>query len=357
MLLAPKILFVPVSTTEGIGEFMRSKIIADEVMNRWPKAKIDFVLNRHVSYIGDCPYSTHLVDDTPTKKIREVNQLITELKPDLVIFDAAGRKAQLKHAHNMGAKVIFISQHRRKRSRGMKIARARVTDSHWVVQPKFVIGDISRFDKFLLGLIKRKHPIYTGSIFTSPTSEQQKALFDQYDIKQGEYLLYSAGSGGHSLKNGLAADLFAQVAKTIFRETGIPSLMVFGPNYPKSLPDLEGVIAIPHLNTCEFINLLAGAKAAILSGGDTMLQSIALKIPTLAVAISKDQPGRINSCVAANLILACGSEQLDILTKTRQLLEVEYLKNLQEKMAVLNDINGLDIGMSEIARLLGCSES
>ncbi|WP_040571484.1 hypothetical protein [Shewanella benthica] len=357
MLSAPKFLFVPVSTPEGIGEYMRSKIIADEVMNRWPEAQIDFVLNRHVSYIDDCPYSTHLVDDTPTKKTREVNQLITELKPDVVIFDAAGRKAQLKHAHRMGAKVIFISQHRRKRSRGMKIARARVTDSHWVVQPKFIIGDISRFDKFKLAMIKREHPIYTGSIFTSPTNEQKKHLFDKYEIKQGGYLLYSAGSGGHSLKEGLAADLFAQVAKTIFRETGIPSLMVFGPNYPKSLPDMEGVIAIPHLNTREFINLLDGAKAAILSGGDTMLQSIALKTPALAVAISKDQPPRINSCAAANLILACGSDQQEMLTKTRKLIDVQSLNRLQETMAGLDDTNGLDIGMAEIARLIGSLES
>ncbi|MCL1062982.1 hypothetical protein MK852_12675 [Shewanella benthica] len=357
MLSAPKFLFVPVSTPEGIGEYMRSKIIADEVMNRWPEAQIDFVLNRHVSYIDDCPYSTHLVDDTPTKKTREVNQLITELKPDVVIFDAAGRKAQLKHAHRMGAKVIFISQHRRKRSRGMKIARARVTDSHWVVQPKFVIGDISRFDKLKLGMIKREHPIYTGSIFTSPTSEQKKYLYDKYEIKQRGYLLYSAGSGGHSLKEGLAADLFAQVAKTIFRETGIPSLMVFGPNYPKPLPDMEGVIAIPHLNTREFINLLDGAKAAILSGGDTMLQSIALKTPALAVAVSKDQPPRINSCAAANLILACGSDQQEMLTRTRKLIDVKSLNNLQASMAGLNDTNGLDIGMSEIARLIGSLET
>ncbi len=352
MLLEPKFLFVPVSTPEGIGEYMRSKIIADEVMNRWPNAKIDFVLNRHVSYIGDCPYSTHLVDDTPTKKINEVNQLITELKPDVVIFDAAGRKAQLKHAHRMGAKVIFISQHRRKRSRGMKLERALVTDSHWVVQPKFIIGDISRFDKFKLDLIKREHPIFTGSIFTSPTSELQQALYDKYEIKQGKYLLYSAGSGGHYLKNELAADLFAQVAKTVYQKSGISSLIVFGPNYPKHVPEIEGVQSISHLDSSEFINLLSGAKAAVLSGGDTLMQSIALKIPTLAVAISKDQLQRIDRCVAANIILACGSGQQEMLTQTHKLIDVESLNNLQDRMASLKDEGGLDIGMSEIARLL-----
>lgn len=353
MLSAPKFLFIPVSTPQGIGEYMRSKIIADEVVSRWPNAQIDFVLNRHVSYIDDCPYSTHLVDDTPTKKIREVNQLITELKPDVVIFDAAGRKAQLKHAHRMGAKVIFISQHRKKRSRGMKIERALVTDSHWVVQPEFVIGDITRFDKFKLNLIKRPPPIFTGSIFTSPTPDRKQSLFDKYDISQGEYLLYSAGSGGHYLNQELAADRFAQVAKIIFLETGIPSLMVFGPNYPTRLPDMEGVQAIAHLDSSEFINLLDGAKAAILSGGDTLLQAIALKTPTLAVAISKDQPSRINRCATANLILSCGSNKQEMLIKVRELVDIDATENLHKTMAALNEVHGLEIGMAEIERLIG----
>lgn len=353
MLLAPKFLFVPVSSEEGIGEYMRSRIIADEILHRWPNAQIDFVLNRRAPYADFCPHSTHLLDDTPTKKIKEVNQLMDDLRPDIVIFDAAGRKAQLKHANRIGAKVIFISQHRRKRSRGMKIERALVTDSHWVVQPEFVIGDISRFDRFKLGLIKRELPIFTGSIFKSPTKTVQQGLFSRYQLKQGEYLLYSAGSGGHSLKNELAADRFAQVAQTIFRETGVPSLMVFGPNYPKTLPEMEGVLAIPELSTCEFINLLAGAKGAILSGGDTLLQAVALNTPTLAVAIAKDQASRIDSCSVRGLILACGSGEREMLASTRQLLDKESINTVRDNMAELSDTHGLEMGMNEIARLIG----
>ncbi len=45
MSVAPKFLFVPVSCEEGIGEYMRSTIVADEIMQRWPGAQIEFVLN------------------------------------------------------------------------------------------------------------------------------------------------------------------------------------------------------------------------------------------------------------------------------------------------------------------------
>ncbi|AQS35374.1 hypothetical protein Sps_00154 [Shewanella psychrophila] len=352
MLLEPKFLFVPVSTPEGIGEYMRSKIIADEVMNRWPNAKIDFVLNRHVSYVRDCPYSTHLVDDTPTKKTREVNQLITDLKPDVVIFDAAGRKAQLQHAHRMGAKVIFISQHRRKRSRGMKVERALVTDSHWVVQPEFAIGDISRFDKLKLNLIKCSFPIFTGSIFKQPDVAEQQQLQIKYGIQAGQYLLYSAGSGGHMLKSGLAADLFAQVAKSIFTQTGLPSLMVLGPNYPKSLPEIEGVTIIPQLDHCEFINLLQGAKAAVLSGGDTLLQAIALNIPSLVVAVSKDQPSRISKCYKAGLISTSAAEVEPMCIALTALLSDKSNESIGSRTTRLASSCGLEIGMAEIERLL-----
>jgi len=352
MLSAPKFLFVPVSSEVGIGEYMRSKIVADEVRRRWPESQISFVLNRQAPYAESCPYSTYLMDDTPTKKVKEVNQLISELKPDVVIFDAAGRKDQLKHAHKLGAKVIFISQHKRKRARGMKIERALATDSHWVVQPEFVIGEISRFDRLKLRLINGAVPLFTGPIYTHPSAAIQESLYQKYQLKSGQYFIYSAGSGGHKVKGGLAADLFAEVAQAIYLESGIPSIMVFGPNYPHEVPHMDGVIAIPELSTSEFINLLDGAKAAILSGGDTLLQAIALKTPTLAVAVSKDQPSRIKKCTTGDLVLSCPSQLDEMITKVRMLLESERLDTMKERLNSIASINGLDIGMSEIARLV-----
>ncbi len=332
---------------------MRSKIVADEVCKRWPNARVEFVLNSHAPYAQSCPYRAHLVDDTPTKHITAVNQLITQFKPDVVIFDASGRKAQLKHANLHGAKVVFISQHRRKRARGMRIERALVTDSHWVVQPEFVIGDINWLDKLKLNLIKREQPIFTGSIFANPTQAEQAALQQLYQVNPKQYLLYSAGSGGHKLKGGLAADLFAQAALAVFKQTGVPSLMVFGPNYPKALPEFEGVTAIKQLNTDDFINLLDGAKAAVLSGGDTLLQAIALNVPTLAVAVSKDQPSRIKQCTAKHLALGCDPEVGAMSEQIMRLLQEDTAKQLTLQMQQVAEAKGLDICMAEISRLLG----
>ncbi len=352
MLIAPKILFVPVSSEEGIGEYMRSTIIADEIINRWPEAQIEFVLNSHAPYASDCPYPTHLVDDTPTKRVKEVNEIVSQLKPDMVIFDAAGRKAQLRHAHHHGAKVIFISQHRRKRARGMKIERALVTDSHWVAQPEFVIGDVTRFDRFKLNLFKCELPIFTGPIFAQPEVQAQQALYAQYELQPEQYLIYSAGSGSHQVDGDLAADRFAKVAEAHFLNTGIKSVMVFGPNYPKTLPELQGVIAIKQLSSFEFINLLAGAKAAVLSGGDTLLQAIALHIPTLTVAVSKDQSSRIKRCLTRGLVLSCEPRCELMIAELSRLSKPEVMGSLAGLMTKEADIKGLDICMAEIERLL-----
>lgn len=226
MPIAPKVLFLPVTCDEGIGEYMRSKIVADEIQRRWPDADIQFVIGKQAPYINQCPYPVHVLDETPTKCVKEVNQLVDKFKPQLVIFDASGRQSQLKHAKRAGCKVVFISQHKRKRARGMKIGRALATDSHWVVQPEYVIGDISAFSKFKLDLIKRPYPIITGCIFAKPQVERQQQLLSHYQLQSGEFFLLNAGSGGHRIEGKWAAEIFAETAQRIYQLTGTQTVMV-----------------------------------------------------------------------------------------------------------------------------------
>jgi len=86
-----KLLFIPVSSKKGIGEYMRSLIIANAVKARWPDAEIAFVLSRQAPYHQDCPYPTFLTEQTPTRHVKEVNAVISEFKPQAVVFDASGR--------------------------------------------------------------------------------------------------------------------------------------------------------------------------------------------------------------------------------------------------------------------------
>ncbi|MCU8083952.1 hypothetical protein [Shewanella sp. SM23] len=349
---APKFLFIPVSSAEGIGEYMRSMIIADEVKRTWPNAEIKFILSQQAPYATQCPYPAELLEDTPTKQVKAVNQIMSDFLPDIVLFDASGRKSQLVHAHKLGAKVIFLSQHKRKRSRGMKIGRALVTDCHWVVQPEFVIGPISWLDRLKLKLINRPEPLNIGPVFTQPDTITQSALLAQYQLTQNEFVLFNAGSGGHRVNGELAADIFAKAASESYKASGILSVMVFGPNYPNLLPELEGVVVIPQLNNQQFINMLAAAKAAVLSGGDTLLQAIALHKPTLAVPVSKDQPPRIEKCVSEKYVISCETKSEAIGHKIALLLDPTLANQLITSLARGEQLNGLDMAMKELAFLL-----
>jgi len=84
------ILFIPVSSPSGIGEYMRSMIIAKALLARDPSSNIHFILNEQVSYWKNCPYEVHLTKGSPTKDSKAVNRVISQLQPDLVVFDASG---------------------------------------------------------------------------------------------------------------------------------------------------------------------------------------------------------------------------------------------------------------------------
>ncbi|WOT05297.1 hypothetical protein [Shewanella youngdeokensis] len=348
----PKFLFVPVSSAEGMGEYMRSLIVANEVKQRWPDADIRFILSRHAPYAATCPYPAVLLDDTPTKNIKAVNDFMSFHLPDVVIFDASGRRSQLVHAKKLGAKVIFISQHKRKRSRGMKVLRARVTDSHWVVQPQFAIGDIGWLERLKLRLIDKAEPEIIGPIFVNPSETRQARLLEQYSLTKGGYILLNAGSGGHQNHNGYVVEVFAQAAVSIFATTAIPCVIVYGPSYPGEVYTSEGVTAITSLNHASMIDLLDASKMAILSGGDTLLQAIALKKQTLSIAVARDQFFRVKMCKEKGLTSSCQPNAQQITDSLVKMIDGHNSESLQVALANCSCKNGLDMGMSIMSDLL-----
>lgn len=346
-----KLMFIPVSSKEGIGEYMRSRIFADEVARAWPDAQIHFVLNELAPYAHSCPYITHLLNDTPTKKVAEVNQLMTDLKPDVVIFDASGRQSQLQHASQLGAKVIFISQHKRKRSRGMKFSRAKYTDLHWVAQPEFAIQPITRWERWKLKVMDKPEPIAIGPVFTNPCQRRKRELLEQYALEENRFYIFNSGSGGHCVDGHYAADIFSQAAQLTYQRTGVKCLMLFGPNYPNPMPELDGVISIKQMDNTDFISLLSASKSAILSGGDTLLQALALRQPTIAVPVSKDQPARIKACERQKAVISCACNVAAIVKAIEQVEQQDVSTQINQGLQALPSMNGLAIGMQKLEQL------
>src|SRR5690242_3187789 len=150
-----KLMFVPVSAPRGMGEYARSREIATAVLTRWPEAKIHFILSREASYARECPFPATLLPSSPTFHSREVGALIESYRPDVVVFDNAGRTAQLRSVVRAKGRVIFISSRARQRRRAFRLRWMRLIDEHWIAYPEFLAGPLSAFEKTKRRLIGR----------------------------------------------------------------------------------------------------------------------------------------------------------------------------------------------------------
>lgn len=351
-MISPVILFVPVSSTQGIGEYSRSLTIAESMKQALPDVKIHFVLNKNAKYKHDCPFPVHYSDHSATKDTPVVISAISNTKPDLVVFDCAGRAKQYAAAKSAGAKVIFISQHRRKRARGMTFRRQVNIDLHWVAQPGFAIEPLTKLEKFKLWFMNKPEPRNIGPILPRLQSEETEALLQRYHLSGKPYFLFSAGSGGHEVNGRLGSDLFYEAAAEFQRESGTKCVVVFGENYPQALPVQSEVACVKSLASTDFIALLSAAEGRVFSAGDTLLQAISLQRPSVGVAVSKDQPARLKKCMKKGLVIASEANRTAILDSAHLLL------NSNERERIIQNLNnekpglGLDIAISDIKRLL-----
>ncbi len=346
-----RVLFIPVSSPSGIGEYMRSMIIAKKLLTRWPALQVHFILNEQVSYLNDCPYHVHLCKDSPTKDTAKVKQILQQVNADLVIFDASGRAKQFQKAKSLGAKVAFISQHNKKRARGLKLNRLSHIDSHWVVQPDFCMKPLNLIQRIKLFLCKKNPPKNIGPVFDLASEEYQSKILKKYDLVAKQYFIFNAGSGGHLVSDKLAADIYFQAAKAVYQNTKQKCLVVFGNNYPKNLPYDSDVVCIKNIANKDFVALLASAQACIISGGDTLLQCLALANVCVAAPVSPDQPARIKLCQSHEQVFPAQPTVDDVLSQTMQSLEIiNNTSNVKRKTGSVH-ANALDIVVDDIAML------
>jgi len=355
-MINPVILFIPVSSTQGIGEYTRSLIIAEAIKRDVPCAQIHFILNKHAKYSRSCPFQVHYSDHSATKDTPKVISTIKAVKPDLAIFDCSGRAQQYAAAKSVGAKVAFISQHRRKRARGIKLRRLFSIDLHWVAQPDFAMKPLSRLEKLKLKILKKPQPRNIGPVLPETKPSDVDALLNAHGLEAEQYFVFSAGSGGHELEDKLVADVFYKSAVLLQRQSGIKCVVVFGDNYPRKLPENSDLLCLVSLPSTHFIVLLSEAKGRVLGAGDTLLQAISLKKPSVGVAVSKDQPTRLNKCVSKGLVISAQTNPDAIFHAALSLLEDEVKDEIVASLNKEKTELGLNLVMSDIIKLLNLNQ-
>jgi len=294
-----RLLFVPVSGARGMGEYARCAALAQAALRRWPDAVVHFAVSRAAPYAASSPFPLTLLPASATFHSREVRDLIRGFKPTVVIFDNAGRTAQLHAAHRCGAGVVFVSSRRKQRFKAFRWRWMGYIDEHWIAYPEFIAGALTAFERLKLRLRKRPRVRFLDTLLPSPDSVVAAATMRSFAVQPSNYVLVVPGGGSPHSSAENAPSVVAAAARLI-AEQGHATILVGVPlnDDAQRPPELRPAALMPLDQLAE---LIRGARLVICNGGDTLLQVIACARPCIAVAIAGDQAHRIARCVAHGL--------------------------------------------------------
>jgi hypothetical protein len=362
---SPRILFVPVSGSFGMGEYARSLAIARAASGRWPGAAIRFVLSREAPYAADAPFPTTLLASSPTFHSAAVIQLLEEWRPHVVIFDNAGRTPQLRAAQGMGARVVYISARRRQRGKAFRWHWMRLIDEHWIAYPEFIAGRLRFFEKLKLKIVGRPIVRYLDVILSRADPAQRCAVLSRAGCDAGTFVLVVPGGGtGHPGAHDAvgqfmtaARSLAARGVATVYvgparAQTGAGTSAGSGAGAFEAVyePNWHHLGPLPQADLAE---LMRSARLIVANGGSTLLQAIACGNACIAVPIAGDQVERTRRCVAAGVAVAATLDAASIVGAADRLLRNEPQRAaLAGRAAHLGLADGVELAVQSLARWL-----
>jgi predicted glycosyltransferase len=333
-----------------MGEYARSVAIAQASRRRWPDADIHFMLSRQAPYAAATPFPATLLAASPTFHSGAVIESIHRFRPDVVIFDNAGRTAQLRAAHRAGARVVYISARPRQRSKAFRLSWMRLIDEHWIAYPEFIAGRLDFLERFKLRMLRRPAIRYLDVIL-SRSDVEQDSILARVGCQAGTYVLVVPGGGtGHPRARDAMA-IFLAAAKQL-ADSGIATVYV-GPGAASAGPAGPHLQCVDALPQSDLALLMRSARLIIANGGSTLLQAIACGGACIAVPIAHDQGERIRRCVAAAVAVAATLDAADILQTANGLLQNEPLRAaLARRAADLALADGVEVAAQALGRLV-----
>ena len=339
-----------------MGEYARSLAIARAASRRWQGAAIHFVLSREAPYAAGAPFPSTLLASSPTFHTAAVVELLGTWRPDVVIFDNAGRTAQLRAARALGARIVYISARRRQRRKAFRWRWMRLIDEHWIAYPQFIAGPLGFFEKLKLKMAGRPVVRYLDVILSRADPEQRGAVLSRAGCDAGTYVLVVPGGGtGHPGADEAVAHFMAAARALAAR--GVDTVYVG----PTAGTGTGAVDAERHWHPlgpvpqAELAELMRSARLIVANGGSTLLQAIACGNACIAVPIAKDQFERTRRCVDAGVAVAVGAgrDAAGIVSAVDRLLQDEPQRAaLAGRAAGLGLADGVEVAMQALAGLL-----
>lgn len=351
---APRVLFIPVSSETGVGEYYRCLIVAAAIRRRWPDSALEFVVNRQAGYAGRVPYRFHLLDFSPTFATEAVTGILRERRPQVAVFDSTSRRAQLAAAHRLGIRTVYVSSRPSARARGFRLRNMRHLDQHWLVVPSLGGRELRWRERLLLGWMGRPEIVRVDAVVAEPDVERAAPMLRELGVERGRYLLACAGGGGYRSTGMPDAEIFAAAAEEAGRASGFPAVVVMGPNYRAGGGDGAGTRRIASATIEEMSDLMDGAALVLSGGGSLMLQALTLRRPCVAVPLTGDQKPRVAEFARAGCVIAATPDVQPLArTLAGALADAPLRESLERRVAECGLRNGVPALVAALARLAG----
>jgi hypothetical protein len=349
----PRLLFVPVSGAFGMGEYARSLNLALACTARWPTARIHFIISAQARYASSVPFEHTALPSSPTFHTPQVSEVIARFEPHAVVFDNAGRTAQLVAARRAGARVVYISARPRQRRKAFRWRWMRMLDEHWIAYPQFMAGGLSWTERLKLNWLRRPEVRFLDCILPEATSAGANLVRSRAGVQGERYVLVVPGGGTGHPRAANAVDIFKRAAQVVAAR-GVHTVFVAPAGALLNGP--PHFIGIDLLPLPELLVLLRGAAVVLTNGGDTLIQAIACAIPSVAVPIAADQPGRIARCLQAGVAREATLDAAIMSGAVIELLDRPgAAAELQEQSRRLDLRDGLRESVDALAAMLGRS--
>jgi len=345
-----------------MGEYARSLAIAHALRRQWRKADIHFILSRQAPYAAAAPFPATLLDSSPTFHSAAVTESIHTFKPHIVIFDNAGRTAQLRAASRAGARIIFISSRSRQRRKAFRWRWMRLIDEHWIAYPQFIAGRPSVLERLKLDWLRRPVLRYLDVILSRAGSGED-SIRARVGLDRETYVLVVPGGGtGHPGAADAAATFLAAantladagtltvfVGPTGTADAGVPA----DPPSTRSLLPGSRLRCFQALPQADLAELMSGAQLVVTNGGSTLLQAIACGRACVAIPIAQDQHRRIQRCIEAQVAIGAKLDAAGIVRAAGALLRDESARiALARRASALQLADGIEVALAALTRLL-----
>jgi hypothetical protein len=335
-----------------MGEYARSLAIAQAAQRQWPGGEIHFALSRQAPYAATVPFAATLLDSSPTFHSAAMARLIESFKPTCVVFDNAGRTAQLRAARRQGARIVFISARSRQRRKAFRWRWMRLIDEHWIAYPEFIAGHLTWWERFKLKNLGRPTIRYLDVIM-SRTVNEHGPMPARLGLKPEGYLLVVPGGGtGHPRAQDATQQFLAAANSLAQTET----VLFIGPSgkRPGNANEVNARLrCIDSLPQAELAQLMGSSRLVITNGGSTLLQAIACGRACVAIPIAQDQAARIQHCVDAGVALSADLSAAGITSAAQKLLRDERARTaLAKRASELRLANGIEIALNALSHLV-----